>query len=927
MANSISKKEYSNIGLRFDELLEKGIELTQKYSGDIWTDYNYHDPGVTILEYLVYALMDLSYRTNLPIEDLFFLNVDNFDSVQNNLLFAPHEAFPIDPYTELDYRKMIIDRIKMVKNAWVNPIQNDPYGYKGLFEILIQSREELDDQKRAALQNEVASLFHQNRNIGNDLVRLKLLNEIPLTIIGKINIDVDAVGEYVMAKIYSEIDDYINPEITSQDPFELIQEGKDTDEVFSGPKPIHGFIPTENLRPKSDTLFVSRIKDIINKVEGVKSIISLKVLKKGIPVHEDQITFDNESYPIIEYAGIDSDTADSIQIFKNNIELDIDPITTQQLIDFDLAAKRNNYLGKINYKDNLPRGRFLPQEIKKHFAIHDDFPIAYGLGRNSQIPRNDSNERKAKSVQLRGYLSFFEQFIANHLAQLTHLRELFSINNLEGETYYTQYPDGIPLFDEIIFGDPDSFKEYLKTISNQDTNYYTRMNRALDHLLARFSEYIDGDALKKYAMQGDAQSRQHIEKGIIDTKVRFLKNIIQLTTSRNTAFDYKSKKIWDSDNFSKLELKIGLTLNILHLQKRSLVRPLLEWVGIKKNSDSQENWYEDSIQGQDNVQIIVKRLSPNAYSDNELHFPKQHISFISHLFSNATNPKFLRIIKNNNLGNQLYSVLFKGVDSSNELVIYENSNLENCEHLVERFKNRIFELNTNCEGFHMIEHILLRPLEPIFFTFNILDESGQIFLTGYFPGSLSEQNIISDEIPLLGSRSENFSVISEDNNITFKVLLYDSNMQPVAKLKKEFNSRPGAEKALENAVIYLTRINNRELMLNQVLEITSTDLNMKEVPAEFNYSNEISFILPSWPTRFQNQDFITLLKSIVSENIPAHFNANIYLLDPEKLSKFEEIFGKWLHLKSQESADLKDIDILSVQLTQILEQLKNNAGM
>jgi hypothetical protein len=227
----------------------------------------------------------------------------------------------------------------------------------------------------------------------------------------------------------------------------------------------------------------------------------------------------------------------------------------------------------------------------------------------------------------------------------------------------------------------------------------------------------------------------------------------------------------------------------------------------------------------------------------------------------------------------------------------------------------------------MIEHILLRPLEPIFFTFNILDESGQIFLTGYFPGSLSEQNIISDEIPLLGSRSENFSVISEDNNITFKVLLYDSNMQPVAKLKKEFNSRPGAEKALENAVIYLTRINNRELMLTQVLEITSTDLNMKEVPAEFNYSNEISFILPSWPTRFQNQDFITLFKSIVSENIPAHFNANIYLLDPEKLSKFEEIFGKWLHLKSQESGDLKDIDILSVQLTQILEQLKNNAGM
>lgn len=951
MANSISKKEYSNIGLRFDELLQKGIELTQKYSGDLWTDYNYHDPGVTILEYLVYALMDLSYRTNLPIEDLFFLNVDNFDSVQNNLLFAPHEAFSIDPYTELDYRKMIIDRIKIVKNAWVNPIKNDPSGCKGLFEILIQSREDLDDKKKKELQNEVTSLFHQHRNIGNDLATIKLLNEIPLTIIGKINIDVDAVGEFVMANIYSEIDHYINLEITSQDPFELIKEGKATDEVFSGPRPIHGFISTDNLKPKSDSLFVSRIKDIINKVEGVKNIVNLKVLKKGIPVHEDQITFDSESYPTIEYdARTDSDKENRIHIFKNNIELDIDPITTQQLIDFELAAKRNNYLGKINYKDNLPRGRFLPEEIKKHYAIHDDFPVAYGLGRNSQIPRNDSEERKAKAKQLRGYLSFFEQFIANHLAQLTHLRELFSVNNLDGETYFTQYPKGIPYFHRIIDGGPNGYREYLKEISNQDTNYYSRMNRVLDHLLARFSEYIDGDALKKYALQDNLKSRPQIEKEIIDTKVRFLKNIIPLTTSRNTSFDYKSRKIWNSDNISKLELKIGITLNFLRLDKRSLVTPLKEWVSFKKNSGNKENWYDDTIQDENKTTIIVKRLSSSTYSDNELHFPQQKISFILHLFSNATNPKYLRIIKNNDSKNQLYSVLFKGIEPSSELLIYENSNLESCENLVEKFKSRIFKLNRNCEGLHMVEHILLRPLEPIFFTFNILDKSGKIFLTGYLPGSLAEQNIISDEIPLLGSRSENFSVISEDKNITFKVLLYNSNrdnimkpdanrdnimtpvanrykvMTPVAKLTQVFNSRPGAQAAIENAVTYLKRINDRELLLNQVLEITSTDLNMKDLSDEFNYSNEISFILPSWPTRFQNHDFITLLKSIVAENIPAHFNANIYLLDPEKLANFEEVFGNWLQLKAQESPKLRDIDNLSLQLTQILLKLKKSGG-
>lgn len=36
----------------FNFLKNKGIDYIQKLSGDIWTDYNDHDPGVTILEQL-----------------------------------------------------------------------------------------------------------------------------------------------------------------------------------------------------------------------------------------------------------------------------------------------------------------------------------------------------------------------------------------------------------------------------------------------------------------------------------------------------------------------------------------------------------------------------------------------------------------------------------------------------------------------------------------------------------------------------------------------------------------------------------------------------------------------------------------------------------------------------------------------------------
>ena len=67
---SFSGNETESISLDFSELLEKGMKYVQELSGDVWTDYNSHDPGVTILEQLCYALTDVAFRTSLPIEEI-----------------------------------------------------------------------------------------------------------------------------------------------------------------------------------------------------------------------------------------------------------------------------------------------------------------------------------------------------------------------------------------------------------------------------------------------------------------------------------------------------------------------------------------------------------------------------------------------------------------------------------------------------------------------------------------------------------------------------------------------------------------------------------------------------------------------------------------------------------------------------------------
>ena len=56
--------------VEFATLRAVAIDVAQKASGDLWTDYNLHDPGVTFLEQTCFALTELAYRAGLPMRDL-----------------------------------------------------------------------------------------------------------------------------------------------------------------------------------------------------------------------------------------------------------------------------------------------------------------------------------------------------------------------------------------------------------------------------------------------------------------------------------------------------------------------------------------------------------------------------------------------------------------------------------------------------------------------------------------------------------------------------------------------------------------------------------------------------------------------------------------------------------------------------------------
>ena len=104
---------------QYEELYLEGIELLQKLSGAQWTDYNEHDPGVTILENIAYTMTDLSNKASQPIKDILVESKGGKLESGDNGFFIPSDILTTNPITVNDFRKVFIDGVTNVKNVWI----------------------------------------------------------------------------------------------------------------------------------------------------------------------------------------------------------------------------------------------------------------------------------------------------------------------------------------------------------------------------------------------------------------------------------------------------------------------------------------------------------------------------------------------------------------------------------------------------------------------------------------------------------------------------------------------------------------------------------------------------------------------------------------------------------------------------------------
>jgi len=108
----------------YEALRTEGLARIQAAAGDTWTNHNPHDPGITILEVLAYAISDLAYRNGFAVRDLLAKPGGHIGAPQDTGLFPAQDVLTTSPVTIADFRRLLL-RVEGVRNAWLDPM-TDP---------------------------------------------------------------------------------------------------------------------------------------------------------------------------------------------------------------------------------------------------------------------------------------------------------------------------------------------------------------------------------------------------------------------------------------------------------------------------------------------------------------------------------------------------------------------------------------------------------------------------------------------------------------------------------------------------------------------------------------------------------------------------------------------------------------------------------
>lgn len=610
-------------------LYDAGLARVRTLAHATWTDHNTHDPGLTMLEVACYALTELAYRASLPIEDLV---VRPGDSTAQTLaatraqFLAPADALGTRPWTEADWRRTLID-LPGVKNAWLaaderwvlyadlleRRLLHAPPAHprfeavvlRGLQQVRIEFAERVTGaEARDAVLRSARERLRAQRNLCEQFTEVQPVQPQFFAVCAEIELQPGAATDTVAAQLLFALSQQLSPPVPQHTLAAMQARGFGLPEILEGPRLAHGAIDSAELAATAlpTALHLSDLYGTAMDVPGVQAIRDLR-LNPLAPL-EGEADLDDGAREAVEVARpwrvpVATGRAPRLSLRNGRFVFtqrglpvagwsfhDM-PAAVRMQLDALLAEAAARTETPTSLEPPFPLGR--AREVAAHRSIQADMPALYGLG-EAGLPVRPADAAglaqrrvdEAHALQLRGWLLFFDQWLADQQLGLADASRQLSLAApdlqavadgwlLEPAAQHVRrsQPVTIAHHDAVArpLYTPGSDAAVLSAAQESPAEALQRQQRTLSHLLARVGENLDEDlAVLRTAFDGRPESA-------LGDQCRFLAEVALLQHERAGAHDVEPEDpahIWNTDRVSGLEHRIARRLGIADFTRRNL---------------------------------------------------------------------------------------------------------------------------------------------------------------------------------------------------------------------------------------------------------------------------------------------------------------------------------------------------------------------
>ncbi len=531
--------------LDFTALRQEAIAHAQAASGNLWTDFNIHDPGVTLMEQYCFALTELGYRAEFPAGD-YLAEIDGSIDLKKLGLHQPDGVLPSRPVTAADLGLALTDAAPAARRVMVEPVcaeMAEPgrpdakrCDRRGLYDIyVVPTRSHGDEEKRnAEALEQVRRAFHANRNLCEDIATLQTAKAVPCILEAEIEVRRRYSPERVAALIF----ECCGRLLTDGDHTGVVDRVSLRD-AFEAPEKLFGH---DGTMPEG-CQFLDHFFAALSDIDEILNVISLKF------VHIDKKTGDQrdpffDPLPKGHYRHLEfpkTQGACKLTLRSRGLPVHFDVVQMGK----ELVRTRADRLGNdVVHTDKSewqrkPAGRYRHFD---HLRIGETLPAAYRVGYDVP-PYGLSADELSAAAQLRSYLGFSDTPLSGQNADYSALKELFAADSGTGRSYQATVPD----YGAAPSKSLTNLDEVTKKIAEFDP-WRDRKGRVLDHLLGLYGQAFYQNSLRNHDIYRGPSERQD---RVLKNRARFLHAIPELDTNRSGAVDYMRASSCQTSGFGR----------------------------------------------------------------------------------------------------------------------------------------------------------------------------------------------------------------------------------------------------------------------------------------------------------------------------------------------------------------------------------------